>query len=373
MLPKKKIKLFIFQPYPKFGGADRSIIKLINGLEFNDITLISISKCNYSKYLNKKISYKKLNTKRVLFSIFKLRKFIKDNIITNLSTKYIIVSNQNFANIITIVSLLGLNKIKKILIERNHLDELKFYKNLTDFIKKKIILSLMKLFYSKSDAIVGISKRLSKDLEIFVKSKVKTIYNASLEDKIFNNRPNKINFKNSKKIILSVGYLEKQKDHLTILKSINILKNDYNNFILIIIGKGNELSNLKYYIKKNNLNRYVKIYQKINNPYFFYKKADLFVLSSIYEGFGNVLVEALKNGCPVITSSCNSGPLEIINYGKYGEYFKPKDFKTLAKKIGNHFYNPSRLKEKSMNSFKYLEKFSLIKNINAFSNLFKKI
>ena len=44
MQSKKKIKLYIFQPYPKFGGADRSIIKLINGLGYNDITLISLSK-----------------------------------------------------------------------------------------------------------------------------------------------------------------------------------------------------------------------------------------------------------------------------------------------------------------------------------------
>ena len=59
-MQSKKIKLFIFQPYPKFGGADRSIIKLINGLDNNDITLISLQKCNYNKYLNKKIKYKLL-------------------------------------------------------------------------------------------------------------------------------------------------------------------------------------------------------------------------------------------------------------------------------------------------------------------------
>ena len=48
MYSKKKVRLFIFQPYPKFGGDDRSIIKLINGLNFDDITLISLSKCYYS-------------------------------------------------------------------------------------------------------------------------------------------------------------------------------------------------------------------------------------------------------------------------------------------------------------------------------------
>ena len=111
------------------------------------------------------------------------------------------------------------------------------------------------------------------------------------------------------------------------------IKNYYKNFLLIIVGEGSEHENLKNYINKNNLNKFVKIYKNVNNPELFYKKADLFVLSSIYEGLGNVLVEALKNKCPVITSSCNSGPMEIINNGKYGDYFSPGDCETLSKKI----------------------------------------
>ena len=87
----------------------------------------------------------------------------------------------------------------------------------------------------------------------------------------------------------------------------------------------------------------------------------LFILSSIYEGLGNVLVEALKNNCPVITSSCNSGPMEIIGNGKYGDFFLPRDHKTLAKKILNHFQSPKRLKKKLKIPSSHLQKFSLKK------------
>ena len=117
MYSKKKVRLFIFQPYPKFGGADRSIIKLINGLNFNDITLISLSKCYYSQYLNKKIQYKILRSSRTLYSIFELRKFIQEKISKKRLKKNIIISNQNFANIVTIISLKKITEIKKILIE----------------------------------------------------------------------------------------------------------------------------------------------------------------------------------------------------------------------------------------------------------------
>ena len=374
MYSKKKVRLFIFQPYPKFGGADRSIIKLINGLNFDDITLISLSKCYYSRYLNKKIQYKILKSSRTFYCIFELKKFIQEKISEKNSKKNIIISNQNFANIVTIISLEKITEIKKILIERNHLDELRFYKNIKDYIKKKIMLILIKIYYSKSDAVVGISRKLSVDLENFINSKVTTIYNPSLEDKIIrNNIEKKLEIKKNKKIILNVGFFEKQKDQITILKSISILKNHYKNFLLILIGRGSEYKNLKKFIRENNLNKFVKIYKNIENPKLFYKKADLFILSSIYEGLGNVLVEALKNNCPVITSSCNSGPMEIIGNGKYGDFFLPRDHKTLAKKILNHFHNPERLKKKLKIPSNHLEKFSLKKNIDNFSELFRKV
>ncbi len=374
MQSKKKIKLFIFQPYPKFGGADRSIIKLINGIDFNDITLISLSKCNYQQYLNKKIKFKTLNSNKTFFSIFELKNFLVDEIKKNKHKKNIFISNQNFANVVSMISLNKIKNIKKILIERNHLDELKFYKDIKDYIKKKIILFLIKIYYPKSDAIVGISKKLSSDLKNYINSKVITIYNPSLEEKIIkNNLIQKIKISRSKKIILNVGFFEKQKDQLTLLKSINILKKNYNNFYLILVGDGSEYSNLINYIKKNNLQNFVKIYRKINNPRDFFKKADLFILSSIYEGLGNVLVEAIKYKCPIITSNCNAGPMEIIENGKYGDYFFPGDHKTLATKIFNHFKDSKKLEKKLKVSKSHIDKFSLKRNIFSFMKLFKEI
>ena len=59
----------------------------------------------------------------------------------------------------------------------------------------------------------------------------------------------------------------------------------------------------------------------------------MFILSSLYEGFPNVLVEAAQYNIPIISTNCNSGPREILSNGKGGELLATKDYLTMSKKI----------------------------------------
>ena len=76
------------------------------------------------------------------------------------------------------------------------------------------------------------------------------------------------------------------------------------------------------------------------NPYPFLRKASVFVLSSRYEGFGNVLVEALLCGCPVVSTNCASGPAEILSDGKYGMLVPVGDVGRLADAICHTLDHP---------------------------------
>jgi glycosyltransferase involved in cell wall biosynthesis len=66
------------------------------------------------------------------------------------------------------------------------------------------------------------------------------------------------------------------------------------------------------------------------NPTPYYRSADVFALSSDYEGFGNVIVEALACGVPVVSTNCRSGPSEILENGRYGRLVPVRDADALA-------------------------------------------
>lgn len=364
-----KIKIYIFHPYSSIGGADTSISRLINNIDKNiykiDFITLNDPKLKLRKEVEKKIKFVKINSKRTFFSIFQIKKYLKEDKL-NKYKKYIFISNQNFANVISFFILYNLDWIKHILIERNHLDEFKYNKSYKSYLIKLLI----KFFYKKAHKIIGISKKLSADLADFANCEVQTIYNPAYDKNIYSLSKSKIFLKKKKKIILNVGRLEKQKDHVTLLKGFkeSLKKIDS---LLVIIGYGSKKKKLKNFIDLNNLNENVLILDQITNPYPYFKKADLFILTSLYEGFGNVLVEAIMFKIPLISTKCNSGPNEILLNGKGGDLIKVGDYKNLSKKI---ITNLSKINYKKIKaSYQGLKRFSIKKIIGQYDEIFKSI
>lgn len=364
----KKIKIYIFHPYSSVGGADTSLSRLMNNLNNKDYNIDFISLNNHKLNLKKKNKIKiiKIKSSRTIFSILKIRKYLINDKLKNYD-KYIFVSNQNFANIISFIILFKLNWIKNILIERNHLDEFKYIKHIKNFIIKILI----KVLYKKASRVIGVSKRLSKDLSNYTGAQVRTIYDPAYdkEFKFFSKK--KIFIKNlKKKIILNIARLEEQKDHLTLLKGFKEALKKIKS-TLIIIGYGSKEKEINKYIKENNLTKDVIIIKNTNNPYPFLKRADLFVLTSLYEGFGMVLVEAAAHRIPIISTNCNSGPSEILLNGKGGDLIKIKDYKTLGKRIIKNL-NTKNIKKINV-AYENIKNYSTKNIINQYDKLFKKI
>ena len=233
-----------------------------------------------------------------------------------------------------------------------------------------IIFKLIKYLYRHADAIIGISKKLSTDLSKYINKKCITIYNPAFDRNIINLSRQKISLKKKKNTILTVGRLEDQKDIETLIKAFRLVVRKVNSN-LIIIGYGSQFKKLKTIIYKNNLQKKIKILTTITNPFPYYKIAKTFVLSSKYEGFGNVLVEAAMFKINVISSNCNSGPKEILLNGKGGQLFKVGDHIELSNKIIKSLkLDQKKYVETLYNS---LERFNVENNIKAYKKLFDNI
>jgi len=371
---KKKL-IICFHPYSYLGGATISLSQLLNGMDKKkfEIVYLYIKKDN-SLDLNKNIKIIKIKSTRMLLSIIQVRKILsKYN--NKRFAKKIYISNQNYSNVFTPFILKGFQNYKSVLIERNHLDELNYYESIKDFLKKNIIKSIMRLNYSKVTLIIGNAKKLSKDLSVFVNKKIKTIYSPTSSSKIIKLSksyvPSIIKKDISRTRLLSVSRFTKRKDVLTLLKAFNVLSNKYKDVDLILIGYGPELNNIKKFVRDNKLSNRVFVLPPKKNPFPFFIISDLYIMTSLYEGCPNSIVEATMLNLPVISSNCNSGPSEILLNGRGGTFYKKKNTYSLVKKISLFMDNKKifkrKLKVAKNNIYRFEEK-RILKQYNDLFN-----
>ncbi|MBM3938997.1 MAG: glycosyltransferase family 4 protein, partial [Sphingomonadales bacterium] len=129
--------------------------------------------------------------------------------------------------------------------------------------------------------------------------------------------------------LLSVGTLCYSKDYLTLLRAFKIVLTSLD-AKLTIVGEGPCESILLGECSRLSICDQVRFVPFTLDLHPFYVSTDIFVLSSLYEGLGNVLVEALSYGIPVVSTDCDYGPREILNSGKYGLLVPPQNPVALA-------------------------------------------
>ena len=134
-------------------------------------------------------------------------------------------------------------------------------------------------------------------------------------------------------VILGIGGLRRQKDFPTLLRAFAHLRRE-RPARLVILGRGRQAARLQRLARRLGVAADVTLGGFVANPYPYLAHASLFALSSRWEGFGNVLVEALALGTPVVATDCRSGPREILEDGALGPLVPPGDAKALAAAMG---------------------------------------
>lgn len=231
-------------------------------------------------------------------------------------------------------------------------------------LKGKVMMNLLRLTYLNADKIVAVSQGLANELIDVVgisRNKVSVIYNPVISDELYYS--GKKNFTHpwigpcEPPLILAVGRLAVEKDYPTLVRAFHMVR-QRRAARLMILGEGEERGAIETLVKSLNLTDDVDFLGFEPNPYSLMRVASCFALASTSEGFGNVLVEALAMGCPVVATNCPYGPGEILDNGKWGTLVPVGDYKAMATSIlaaldANPNRNASLLSQ-------HLEQFSVV-------------
>ena len=280
-------KILFFMPSIEGGGVEKNLFIVSNyfSKKFKNIYLITTS-TEFEKKFSKKIEI--ISPRKKFWRRYGRR--IKYFVCLILLIKTLIRNRDikvfSFQANIYCLIICKLFNIK--IVVRSNSAPIGWSKN---FFKKFIFKRLLKL----ADITMVNSIEFKNEIKKKFNVTSKVIYNPLNKKEIIKLSKKKINnnfFKKNTLKIINVGRFTNQKDHLTLLKAINIVK-DKINLRLMIIGRGVNLISMKKYIIDHNLKKIIKIVNFTDNPFPFIKKSELFILTSTFEGLPNVLLETL--------------------------------------------------------------------------------
>jgi len=276
-----------------------------------------------------------LNASRTLTSIVPFAKVI-DNIKPD-----VVISAYTDTNAACLLSVL-ISRHKPAVIVSEHAS-LHEHWQAKSMLKKKILKFYVGWVYKLSDKVLCVSKGLQNQIDVLLKNpeKTTTIHNPVRFEHV---EVNEREIRTASKMLnlVAVGRIAPPKDYSTLVEAIQKIKQEHPVKLRIVggIGDTRELNKVKQEVVRCKLTEDIEFVGYTDTVEVYYKEADIFVLSSAWEGFGNVIVEAMAFGLPVVSTNCNYGPAEILANGKYGRLVNVGDSDALAAAITEEWQRP---------------------------------
>lgn len=325
-------RIALFVPSLNGGGAERVMVLLANGIAERGYSVDLVTLCSEGTYrgeVSPDVNVVDLSARRMLTSIFPLFRYLRK------SRPFALISALDYANIIAVCAQwMSLVDSRIIVTEHNTLS---ISCANADRGLGRLVPFLVRHFYKRAHGILAVSSGVADDLARVLdidRKKIRLAYNPVVTGEMIARSYEAVEHSwlsdGQQPFVLAVGRLTGAKDFPTLIRAFKKLR-DTDDVRLVILGEGAQRDQLEKLVAELGLETVVVLPGFSDNPYAWMRKSALFVLSSAWEGFGNVLVEAMACGVPVVSTNCPSGPAEILENGKWGRLVPVGDADALAK------------------------------------------
>jgi glycosyltransferase involved in cell wall biosynthesis len=234
-----------------------------------------------------------------------------------------------------------------------------------NIVRKKFWKSLSKKLYKITTPTENLLKQLMLK-NIFEKEKIFYLPDAMLNIKKFIDIQLNYKSKNldiiNKKYFIAAGRLTKQKNFTYLINEFSNFIKENNNYNLLIFGEGEEEEKLSNLINKKNLSSKIHLMGFSENIYFYMKKSSGFILSSLWEEPGAVLIESAMSNTSIISSNCPYGPAELLDMGKFGLLYQNNEKNALKEKLFEFTNNIEQMRKKRVGVKKKCLKYTMFRH-----------
>ncbi|NJL20663.1 MAG: glycosyltransferase [Leptolyngbyaceae cyanobacterium SM1_3_5] len=345
-LTNAHISLFI--PNLDGGGAERITLNLAEGFAQRGLRVDLVLARAEGAYLNKVPSNVRLINLRARSPVFLFKTLALKRYLHQEQPDFIL-SGLDIVSAATWAKRLAGSSTQVIICVHTNLTQQ--FRDKPQFILGQLRAFLVRQFYPWADKILAVSQGVAESVAAIANlsvDEVGVIYNPVVTADFYDKSRRPVEHPwfqaNQPPVILGVGRLVKQKDFATLIRAFAQVRRQ-RPVRLVILGDVDEREptvkpQLEALIQELNVENDVLLPGFVDNPYAYMAKASLFVLSSIYEGLPTVLIEALAAGTSVVSTNCESGPVEILENGKYGKLVPIEDANALAEAINHALDHP---------------------------------
>lgn len=323
------------------GGAEDVVLKLADGFCNRDVRVDLVVVKDEGALRSRVpscINLVDLNASRIATSFLPLLRYLQS------TRPAVLVSALTPTNIIAVLAgILTGENLAIVLTEHN----IKTTKLSRKDLKTRIFTIAARLTYGWSNQVVAASNRIADDVSSVLRlerERVEVIHNPVFTEALHRKADEEVEhpwFHTDVEVLLGVGRLTPQKDFPTLLRTVARLRED-RDVRLILLGEGEERSHLQDLCRELGIEDHVDLHGFVDNPIKYMARSDVFVLSSVWEGFGIVVVEALASGAPVVSTCGDEGPGEILEDGRYGRLVPSGDDEALSEAILETLNHPDR-------------------------------